>query len=220
MILSYKQINDIAQEITSSYCGDVFAPVNIEGLLKDKLGISIEYYTLHPRGMILGMCSNQRQIVKVKDGNEILLAELNENVIFIDSSLKDRRMEGRRNFTIAHEGGHHFLFQLENREDSTAFRYYRESYGCREFDWDEWQADAMASCLTMPEKNVRYVFELFFQKSHVNKITPFNRGEYIAFSAMADFFKVSKTAMAIRLKKLNLINSFNLSKSIDIQMVG
>ena len=195
MILSYKQINDIAQEITSSYCGDVFAPVNIEGLLKDKLGISIEYYTLHPRGMILGMCSNQRQIVKVKDGNEILLAELNE-------------------------GGHHFLFQFENRKDSTAFRYYRESYGCREFDWDEWQADAMASCLTMPEKNVRYVFELFFQKSHVNKITPFNRVEYIAFSAMADFFKVSKTAMAIRLKKLNLINSFNLSKSIDIQMVG
>ena len=129
MILSYKQINDIAQEIISSYCGDVFAPVNIEGLLKDKLGISIEYYTLHPRGMILGMCSNQRQIVKVKDGNEILLAELNENVIFIDSSLKDRRMEGRRNFTVAHEGGHHFLFQLENREDSTAFRYYRESYG-------------------------------------------------------------------------------------------
>ena len=88
----------------------MFAHVNIEGLLKDKLGISIEYYTLHPRGMILGMCSNQRQIVKVKDGNEILLAELNENVIFIDSSLKDRRMEGRRNFTIAHEGGHHFLF--------------------------------------------------------------------------------------------------------------
>lgn len=192
MILSYKQINDIAQEITSSYCGDVFAPVNIEGLLKDKLGISIEYYTLHPRGMILGMCSNQRQIVKVKDGNEILLAELNENVIFIDSSLKDRRMEGRRNFTIAHEGGHHFLFQLENRKDSTAFRYYRESYGCREFDWDEWQANAMASCLTMPEENVRYVFELFFQKSHVNKITPFNRGEYIAFSAMAVSLRCQK----------------------------
>lgn len=41
MILSYKQINDIAQEITSSYCGDVCAPVDIEGLLKDKLGISI-----------------------------------------------------------------------------------------------------------------------------------------------------------------------------------
>lgn len=78
----------------------------------------------------------------------------------------------------------------------------------------------MASCLTMPEQNVRYVFKLFFQKSHVNKITPFNRGEYITFSAMADIFKVSKTAMAIRLKKLNLINSFDLSKSIDIQMVG
>lgn len=46
MILSYKQINDIAQEIISSYCGDVFAPVNIEGLLKDKLGILIEYYNI------------------------------------------------------------------------------------------------------------------------------------------------------------------------------
>lgn len=91
------------------------------------------------------------------------------------------------------------FFNLKTGKTVQHLRYYRESYGCREFDWDEWQADAMASCLTMPEKNVRYVFELFFQKSHVNKITPFNRVEYIAFSAMADFFKVSKTAMAIRL---------------------
>lgn len=220
MILSYKDINDIAQGITTSYSSEVFASVDIEGLLKEMLGISVEYYTLHPNGNILGMCSNCSQMVKVKDGDEIILAQLNENVIFIDSSLKEIKSPGRRLFTIAHEGGHMFLFQMEGKKDTTAHRYHRASPAVQEFDWVEWQADAMASCLLMPEPNVRYVFWLFFQTEHIHKITPFKNDEYFLFSQLADFFNVSKTAMAIRLKKLNLIDEFDLSKSIDIRMEG
>jgi len=217
MVLSYNQINDIAQGITNSYCRDVFSPVDIESLLKDMLEISVEYYTLHPRGNILGMCSNCPQMVKVKDGDEIILAQLNENVIFIDSSLKDIKVQGRRMFTIAHEGGHMFLFKMEGKKDTLAHRYYRALPVSRKFDWDEWQADAMASCLLMPEPNIRYVFELFFQSNHIEKINPFDKFNYSAFSAMADFFKVSKTALGIRLKKLRLIDSFTTSKSLDIK---
>lgn len=218
MVLSYNQIDEIAGGITASYCTDAFKPVDIEGLLKELLGISVEYYTLHPKGLILGMCSNIPQMVKVKDGDEVILAQLNDKVIFIESSLQNPRLQGRKIFTIAHEGGHHFLFLLEGRKDVTAHRYYRELPEKRGFNWDEWQADAMASCLLMPRENVNFLFNLFFQCGHIDKITPFKRNEYSIFSMLADLFGVSKTAMAIRLKKLNLIDEFDLSKSLDIKM--
>ena len=76
----------------------------------------------------------------------------------------------------------------------------------------------MASCLLMPRENVNFLFNLFFQCGHIDKITPFKRNEYSIFSMLADLFGVSKTAMAIRLKKLNLIDEFDLSKSLDIKM--
>lgn len=218
MILSYKEINDIAQDVTSANNDNIFAPVDIEGLLKSMLGITVEYYTLHPTGLILGMCSNQPQVVKVKDGENIIFAQLNEKVIFIDSSLKEIKVSGRRTFTIAHEGAHLFLFFMEGRKDALAHRYLRENSVSRNFDWDEWQADTMASCLLMPEANVRYVFNLFFQSEHIDRITPFRKDEYFIFNEITNFFGVSKTAMAIRLKKLNLIDSFDFSKSIDIRM--
>lgn len=218
MILSYRNINDISQDVTLADNDNIFAPVDIESLLNRMFGITIEYYTLHPAGLILGMCSNQPQVVKVKDGENIIYAQLNDKVIFIDSSLKEIKAQGRRLFTIAHEGAHLYLFFMEGRKDALAHRYLRENSVSRNFDWDEWQADTMASCLLMPEANVRYVFNLFFQCEHIDKITPFRKDEYFIFNEIADFFGVSKTAMAIRLKKLNLIDSFDFSKSIDIRM--
>ena len=100
MYLSESDLNGIGRDIVRSFSTDEFEPVDIEDLLKKLLGISVEDYTLHPRGLILGMCSNQSQLVKVKKDREIILAELNKNVVFIDSSLNDPWHEGRRNFTI------------------------------------------------------------------------------------------------------------------------
>lgn len=216
MFLSEIDLNKMGQDIVLAYNQDIYAPVDIEGLLKKMLNISVEDYTLHPSGLILGMCSNKSQLVKVKKGNEILLAELNRNVVFIDSSLTAPQYEGRRNFTIAHEGSHHFLFNLEKRTSGYERSFYRKIMQARIFDPEEWKADILASCLLLPEQNVRCAFYKFFQKDHVDTISPFDYLNFNHLTEMALFFHVSKTALAIRLKKLGLINDFYFKRSIDI----
>ncbi|MBQ7490922.1 MAG: ImmA/IrrE family metallo-endopeptidase [Bacteroidales bacterium] len=216
MYLSESDLNGIGRDIVRSYSMDEFAPVDIEDLLKKLLGISVEDYTLHPRGLILGMCSSGSQLVKVKKDREIILAELNKNVVFIDSSLNNPWYEGRRNFTIAHEGGHHFLFDLEKQKSGSAQPFCRVVSQSRAFDPDEWKADVLASCLLLPEQNVRNAFYELFQKEHLDTITAFNREIFCKFEDMARFFRVSKTALSIRLKKLGLVNEFNFSRSIAI----
>ena len=58
MFLTERDLNEIGQNIARSYSKDVFALIDIEDLLKKLLNITVEDYTLHPRGLILGMCSN------------------------------------------------------------------------------------------------------------------------------------------------------------------
>ena len=217
MFLTERDLNEIGQNIARSYSKDVFAPMDIEDLLKKLLNITVEDYTLHPRGLILGMCSNQSHFVKVKKGDELMLAELNKNVVFIDSSLNEPQYEGRKNFTIAHEGSHHFLFNLQRQRSGIGRPFCRTVLQARKFDPDEWQADVLASCLLMPEENVRCVFSALFQKEHLDRISPFDRENYRCFVEMAFFFHVSRIALAIRLKKLGLINEFNLSRSLYIK---
>ena len=217
MFLTERDLNEIGQNIARSYSKDVFAPIDIEDLLKKLLNITVEDYTLHPRGLILGMCSNRSHLVKVKKGDELMLAELNKNVVFIDSSLNEPQYEGRKNFTIAHEGSHHFLFNLQRQRSGIGRPFCRTVLQARKFDPDEWQADVLASCLLLPEDRVRYAFSTFFQKEHLDRLSPFDRENYRCFMEMAFFFRVSRIALAIRLKKLGLINEFNLSRSLYIE---
>lgn len=216
MYLTESDINRIGQDIISTYTDEIFSPLNIEALLKDCLDISIEEYTLHPKGLILGMCSNYPHIVKVKQDDEVIFAELNRNVVFIDSSLNSPNQIGRRNFTIAHEGSHHFLFNLEEENGNRVHHFCRTVSQSRFFDPNEWQADVLASCLLLPEDHVRYAFFTFFNGEHIDRISPFDRDNYSRFTDMSIFFQVSKTALAIRLKKLNLISEYSLNKSLDI----
>ena len=216
MYLSENDLNGIGRDIVRSYSADETAPVDIEDLLKALLGISVEDYTLHPYGRILGMCSTRPCLVKVKKDKEILLAELNRNVVFIDSSLNDPWYEGRRNFTIAHEGSHHFLFNLEKQKKGSARPFCRVVSHSRVFDPDEWKADVLASCLLLPEQNVRNTFFSLFQKEHLDKISAFDREVFYNFEKMADFFHVSRTALSIRLKKLGLVDEFVSRRSLAI----
>lgn len=216
MYLSESDLNKIGQDIISTYTDEIFSPVNIEVLLKNCLDISVEDYTLHPSGQILGMCSNHSHIVKVKQDDEVILAELNKHVVFIDSSLNSPNQIGRRNFTIAHEGSHHFLFNIEEKGGSFVHHFCRTVSRSRFFDPNEWRADVLASCLLLPEDHVRYAFFMFFSTEHIERISPFDRDNYSRFTDMSIFFQVSKTALAIRLKKLGLINEFSFNKSLDV----
>lgn len=155
---------------------------------------------------------------------------IREKHVIIDQTLDPTvfpSMEGRCNFTAAHEAGHwelhrhHFLGDLGQRAlfDTTS----EPSIVCRTSSRKEpmeWQADAFAGFLLMPKEMVYRAWE-----SLTGKTDPYIAEEEIAnLSAkwglaedkqptveisrwMADEFKVSGQAMQIRLLNLGLIKT-------------
>lgn len=73
-------------------------------------------------------------------------------------------------------------------------------------DWDEWQADNLASALLLPSEIVLGAlrkFNLEYGIDILNKI--YRPKEYRKFCKIAELLGVSKQAMAIRLKRLGLL---------------
>ncbi len=73
-------------------------------------------------------------------------------------------------------------------------------------DWNEWQADVLASVILMPADSVRACmvkYGLGTKMKRLNRI--FSPNEYQKFSDMALFMGVSKTALALRMTQLGLL---------------
>lgn len=90
----------------------------------------------------------------------------------------------RRRFTIAHELGHYYLHNTEVKNNNGNISFYRQ-----ERNPSETEANTFAAELLMPEELVRM--------QHKKLMVPY-------LSDLATAFDVSKEAMHIRLKILNL----------------
>ena len=128
----------------------------------------------------------------------------NEHIIKINSALENH--EGRYNFTIAHEIGHHVLHRehyIRQNENQIMCR------GTGEKPMVEQQADRFAAALLMPEKNVREAFSL----ATADGSLPFAKPTTQALRALAagvvakgQFTNVSNTAMVNRLIDLRIVS--------------
>jgi Zn-dependent peptidase ImmA (M78 family) len=98
----------------------------------------------------------------------------------------------RKRFTVAHELGHYLLHlkagsgEYVDPEDN--FRTYFEPTDWTEERRKEWEANAFAAALLMPEPTVRTMWE------RIRNI-----------EGMAEWFQVSKEAMTYRLETLGLV---------------
>ncbi len=215
MVLSYKQINDIAQGVVNRYRALKSQPcvnVNIEELLYHLYGFKIEFFNLSKDGSILGVYSSLPVSLFVSQNGKKCFIELDGKTALIEESLLKNNI-GRKNFTIAHEGAHYILNDVSGK-----VWFLRNESDCDKaiIDWSEWQANTLASCILMPEDSVRYLFGKFYCAEHIEKISPFTKEYFAPFEAMADFFGVSKQALGIRLKKLGLVNEIILSATISV----
>lgn len=174
----------------------------------------------------LGLTLELDDLSKRLGAQDILGATwIQSKTVVIDQSLEPSEnpaMEGRFNFTLAHEAGHWVMHAhqiADIPEQATLFDISTApSIVCRSSqrkDSMEWQADRFASYLLMPEDRIR---------SYWREI-PGGLDQYMAFEEieaikaqseysipvtqvakdMAEHFRVSGQAMQIRLEGLKLI---------------
>lgn len=181
--------------------------------LASLFGFRIEYVNITKDGSILGQTSSGGIWTSIMD------SAMNDMFFFLDGKtiLVEKRLLlspksiGRKNFTIAHELAHQFI----NQE-------YPEVYGaqCRTFcdyrrsekqrkqitDWREWQADALAAAILLPKDAIEDSMFMFGLGQKMKLLSrKYSQNNYERFCEMADFLRVSKSALAFRMEQLGLL---------------
>ena len=152
-----------------------------------------------------------------------------ENTIQINGEIENQ--DGRYNFTVAHEIGHHILHKTwlyAQRNQQNLFEDSEvQSILCREEGVKprgEIQADKFAACLLMPEHLVKKTFINIYKNpidvSSRQAVKEFGLTPEVKAKMIADvvikqggFTNVSKIAMVNRLKNLHLIEGVGYQKN-------
>ena len=220
VIRAYKRLNQAEDRILEK--------VDIEDLARSLLGLQVQYHRLSADGSVLGVTAFSELSYRIFDQLEdIEYADMDGRTVLIDRDLRaDQTQVGRKNFTIAHETSHHILHMLYPENYGVQYRYrtellYRAGLGMHgPKDRDEWQADALASVILLPEESVRAAMDQFGLGPKMHRLNRvFSPVEYEQFSEMAEYLNVSKTALAIRMTTLDLLEENYLGRPYDIASV-
>lgn len=220
--LSRENLEQIANGYSMMYyaqqgcCDTALLPICPETLAKDVLGLRVQSLPLCSDGSILGLSTfDDVEIQIALDDGTFRIEQLTARDIAIDQALVESSNYGRRNFTIMHEIAHHILCRMFPREygplcHRKSHIFYRKSG--KAHDWIEWQADTLAASLLMPEKLIRQSMKNFCLGERLEMLNRvFRPNSYAAFCTMAEYIGVSKQALEIRMKQLNLLGRSYLS---------
>lgn len=195
-----------------------------ELLLTKLLGLKIEYQHLSLDGSILGMTAFQEIGVEVFDEVDTdTYFFLDGKTVLVEKNLKqDTVQKGRFNFTMMHEGSHQIFkmlypnnYGVKNAEQVHFYKINSERNKPIS-DWEEWQANTLASAILLPKDMIlqgMFLFELGEKVKCLNKI--YHPAVYEKFLALADFLGCSRTALAIRMKRLGLLEQEYLDNPHD-----
>ena len=221
IMLSRKDLEDIAERVVTSYKNlpeikrKKMYRIDPELLITKVLGLKLDYQHLSTDGSILGLTSYEEVGVEVLDyADEDLFYILDGKTVLIEEDLhNDATQIGRCNFTSMHEAGHQILkmlfpneYGVKKQVTKVHYHKYNSERNKPISDWEEWQANTLAAAILMPRDLVEYSMFLFGLGKKIkclNRIADIKT--YEKFSAMADFLGVSKSALTIRMKQLNLL---------------
>ena len=224
--LSRAEIEQIGLRVVNAYWklgpqdSDMSRRICPEILAQKLLGLTVEYRTLSRNGSILGMTAFENVGVRVYENNTPGYYFLDGHTILIEASLAGEGANpGRRNFTLMHETCHQIfrmLFPTEYvppAQYRKVYCYAAAMYGHQSMpvNWEEWRVNTLAAAILIPK-------ELLIEQMHaaglgenlrlLNKI--FAPKEYEKFAAVAEAMGVSKSALAIRMKQLHLLDRDDL----------
>ena len=183
---------------------EVKPPIPVEDIIERYLGLRLLYDDL----------------TKVFGRDVLGAVYVESKAICINERLFESSSEGRLVFTIAHEVGHWVLHrQYIEAQEKDGSRQIIVSKKGNSKETIEWQADYFASCLLMPEKEIREAFEkvcspeAIVVKHSMNEVgggpgEPFVEQWPFIAAAMCEaggFSNASKHAMIIRLQDLGLL---------------
>ena len=198
--------------------------IDPERLATQVLQLKLDYAHLSLDGTTLGLTSFDEVGIEVFDqADEAVFFLMDDHTILIEEALnRDCSCVGRRNFTIAHEAAHQIFkmlypnaYGMQNKSIKP-IHFYRPTSEAHSFtrirDWEEWQANTLASALLMPERIVKEGMFLFGLGEKINILNPLYRKEVFSrFRCLAEFLGVSQQALSIRMKHLGLLDREYLS---------
>ena len=216
-ILSRKDLERISRRVLFRYLTlsdrkmDRIDPVDFAEKI---CGLHFAFADMSITGSILGLTSysDVDLTISVPRGNgSVQEFHLNGNIAYVDQNLANAGSVGRLNFTLVHEAAHQILGMLYPEE----YNPHAQPFICRFAeercphpitDWTEWQTNVLAACLLMPRELIyRHMEELGLGKQIKLLNRVFAPKVYDLFSEMSQRLGVSKTALAIRLDSLGLI---------------
>lgn len=191
-----------------------------ELLLTRLLGLKIDYRHLSGDGCTLGMTTFSYLGMELYDSAPGELYRFDGKTVLIEKDLLQAESEGRRNFTLIHEGSHHILNSLFPGEYAGGISErqvlkYRVS-GARlnrqsQKYWEEWQTDALTSPILMPEDLLRrHLMDHGYPNGMFRLNRLFQHKEYKAFVDICTKMGVSKQALAYRMERLGLLKENHL----------
>ena len=169
MILSHKQIEEIAAAVTKGFNEFFFGKdadigrttvraTPIDQFARDYLGLSVSFARLSTDGSLCGLTAYTDTEYTVEEQGVRRTIPLKANQVLLDASFiqpgQVHALCGKRRFTLAHECAHQILFGMESDEVKRAQekRYApRIAYSLRDLktreDWNEWQANVLGAAI-------------------------------------------------------------------------
>lgn len=217
MYLTTQQIEDLASTVLADFrdtTGIYTAFTPIDQFASDYLGMHIKFAKLSEDRSMYGLTSYADTNYMVEMDGQKYFYEMHANEILLDTSFIEpgenvHKLCGMRRFTLAHECAHQILFRLEPDDIKALHRKQystRKAYSCRELktreDWNEWQANALGAALLMPADSIQELMQTYRLITYAGKMTG---KDFDLFEDLCQLFKVSHSAMSIRLENLGFM---------------
>lgn len=227
MILSYPHIEEIAVATVNDFKRFFYGNVDtikkmpsetpIDQLAKDYLNLKVSFERLSSDGSLCGITAYCDTEYIITENGITRTIPLKRNQVLLDESfikpMQIKKLSGKRRFTLAHECAHQILFQMESESiRSTYSQQYanKSAYSLRDLksreDWNEWQANALGAAILMPQAEIDFAIWRFAAgRTITNYAGYFNNKDRHILRMLCDIFKVSKSALIIRLRQLGYL---------------
>ncbi len=232
MYLTTQEIEDIGAGVladfrTTTGINTLFTP--IDQLATEYLGMQVKFAKFSASSKVYGLTVYTDTNYTVEIDGQRCIYPMHANEIFLDTSFIEpqenvHKLCGMRRFTLAHECAHQILFRLEPDTMKSLHRQKystRKAYSCRDLktreDWNEWQANALGATLLMPAGSIQELLQTYRIISYAGRLSGRDTD---LMDMMCSLFKVSHSAMRIRLENLGFLKSAESMKNTSQQVLG